>query len=215
MKACRRKCRRSIKSPGKQEILEAARRVFIRKGYQAATMKDVVEESGLSRGGVYMYYGSTEEMMLALVEQIDRSNETDYDRAIGADGSVWGAIERLMDQTQQEAETVTDSLVPALIEFFINAWRSRKYDALMEERYRRGAQILEAFLQNGVDRGEFRPIVPVGAVVLMLLSFYDGLMVQAVQLGPEAAQTRVGLDTMLEALRHLLQVQDGNKEVSP
>ncbi|UUZ82392.1 TetR family transcriptional regulator [Paenibacillus sp. P26] len=203
------------KESRQQEILEAARRVFIRKGYQAATMKDVVEESGLSRGGVYMYYGSTEEMMLALVEQIDRSNETDYDRAIGADGSVWGAIERLMDQTQQEAETVTDSLVPALIEFFINAWRSRKYDALMEERYRRGAQILEAFLQNGVDRGEFRPIVPVGAVVLMLLSFYDGLMVQAVQLGPEAAQTRVGLDTMLEALRHLLQVQDGNKEVSP
>ena len=42
----------------KNQILEAAFKVFIDKGYSKTTMDDIVERSGLSKGALYHYYKS-------------------------------------------------------------------------------------------------------------------------------------------------------------
>ena len=46
----------------KKLILETARTVFSLKGYRGVTMKDIVEACGISRGGLYLYFSSTEEI---------------------------------------------------------------------------------------------------------------------------------------------------------
>ena len=51
----------------KAKILEKAADLFAEKGYTAVTMKDVCEAAGLSRGGLYRYFGSTAEMMILLM----------------------------------------------------------------------------------------------------------------------------------------------------
>lgn len=43
----------------RQFILETAKKIFMEKGYKSVTMKDVVEACGISRGGLYLYFGST------------------------------------------------------------------------------------------------------------------------------------------------------------
>lgn len=47
----------------KLEILEAAKKCFLEKGFQNTTMEDVIEKVSLSKGGVYYHYGSTYEMI--------------------------------------------------------------------------------------------------------------------------------------------------------
>lgn len=47
----------------KLEILEAAKKCFLDKGFQNTTMEDVIEKVSLSKGGVYYHYGSTYEMI--------------------------------------------------------------------------------------------------------------------------------------------------------
>ena len=37
-------------------IIEAAKRVFVRKGYEAATMSDVAAEVGIGRTALHYYY---------------------------------------------------------------------------------------------------------------------------------------------------------------
>ena len=71
----------------KQYILETARRVFVEKGYKNVTMKDIVEACDISRGGLYLYFNSTEELLLAVLEQ--EANETDdvFTESITADDS--------------------------------------------------------------------------------------------------------------------------------
>ena len=44
----------------KKYILDTARKVFVEKGYKSVTMKDIVEACGISRGGLYLYFDSTE-----------------------------------------------------------------------------------------------------------------------------------------------------------
>ena len=45
----------------KLEILEAAKKCFLEKGFQNTTMEDVIEKVSLSKGGVYYHYSSTYE----------------------------------------------------------------------------------------------------------------------------------------------------------
>ncbi|UTC47475.1 TetR/AcrR family transcriptional regulator [Treponema vincentii] len=51
----------------KKEIREAAKRCFLTKGFQSTTMEDVIMEIGMSRGGVYHHYASTNEMLKDLM----------------------------------------------------------------------------------------------------------------------------------------------------
>jgi AcrR family transcriptional regulator len=50
-----------------QQILDAAAAVIIRLGYDKATMMDIAEEAGASRGTVYLYFKGKEELFEALL----------------------------------------------------------------------------------------------------------------------------------------------------
>src|SRR5437667_8428699 len=46
-------------------ILEAARKIFAKKGYEAATVDDVAEAAGVAKGTLYLYFRSKREIYLA------------------------------------------------------------------------------------------------------------------------------------------------------
>ena len=57
-----------LKDSTKNQILEAALRVFVKSGFSKTTMDDIVNESGLSKGAIYHHYGSKKELFLALID---------------------------------------------------------------------------------------------------------------------------------------------------
>ncbi|MEU1984012.1 TetR/AcrR family transcriptional regulator [Nocardia sp. NPDC019395] len=50
----------------RQQILDAARVCFVRKGFHQTSMQDVFTESGLSAGAVYRYFKGKDELVIAL-----------------------------------------------------------------------------------------------------------------------------------------------------
>jgi AcrR family transcriptional regulator len=54
-------------------LLDAARRVFLERGYYAATLDQIADEAGFSKGAVYSRFASKADMFLALLE--DRITE--------------------------------------------------------------------------------------------------------------------------------------------
>ena len=54
----------------KKLIVERARRVFMEKGYKEVTMKDIVEECDISRGGLYLYFQNTREVFEEVQKKI-------------------------------------------------------------------------------------------------------------------------------------------------
>ena len=64
------------KSEQKREyILKKAREVFAKKGFRDVTMKDIVDACEISRGGLYLYFSSTEEIFLEVLSM--EAQETD------------------------------------------------------------------------------------------------------------------------------------------
>src|SRR5512138_1027390 len=49
------------------EIEQAARKVFLSRGFQAATIQEIAEEAGVAKGTVYLYYQSKDDLYTALL----------------------------------------------------------------------------------------------------------------------------------------------------
>ncbi|GLY25229.1 TetR family transcriptional regulator [Micromonospora sp. NBRC 101691] len=54
----------------RQQILDAARRCFLRNGFHQTTMQDVITEAGLSVGAVYRYFRSKNDLIAAIAESV-------------------------------------------------------------------------------------------------------------------------------------------------
>lgn len=52
------------------QIIEAAIKCFAQKGFHAASIKDIVDEVGIAKGSLYLYFKSKEELLIASIEYI-------------------------------------------------------------------------------------------------------------------------------------------------
>src|SRR5947209_18295805 len=50
-------------------LLEAAARVYARRGFEGATLDEVAEEAGFTKGAVYDHFGSKENLLVALLDE--------------------------------------------------------------------------------------------------------------------------------------------------
>ncbi len=66
------------------QILDGAKRVFMKMGFDAASMNDVTREAGVSKGTIYVYFDSKEDLFAALIER-EKGRFTETLRDILAD----------------------------------------------------------------------------------------------------------------------------------
>jgi AcrR family transcriptional regulator len=52
----------------RKQILDGARRIFMKLGFDAASMNDVTREAGVSKGTLYVYFANKEELFAAMIE---------------------------------------------------------------------------------------------------------------------------------------------------
>jgi AcrR family transcriptional regulator len=52
----------------RKQILDAARRCFVRNGFHATSMQDIFAESGMSAGGIYRYFKSKDDLVEAIAD---------------------------------------------------------------------------------------------------------------------------------------------------
>src|SRR5918996_3551850 len=69
----------------RRQILDAARRCFVRNGFHATSMQDVLGEANLSSGAVYRYFGSKDEIIAAIAAEAVAEVAGALDSAFDAD----------------------------------------------------------------------------------------------------------------------------------
>ena len=79
-----------IKDKSKNQILDAALKVFVKKGYAETRMEDIVLNSGLSKGAIYHHYSSKRELFLSLIDYWESNSfpnflEKDYSQLSASD----------------------------------------------------------------------------------------------------------------------------------
>ncbi|WP_176560266.1 TetR family transcriptional regulator [Brevibacillus dissolubilis] len=193
------------KNQRRQEILQAATEVFKRKGFESTTMKDIVEACGMSRGGVYMYFSSTDEMFRAILDQNDDTSASEHYQ-IREGETAWEALLRGLDDFEKDLYHLDDTLVPLKVEYFTAIYREQGRQPYQLGRYQKMAAAYQSFLATGVERGEFHPQKPLESICLSVISFMDGIVLTTLQLGPEHTDVNGQVDHLRFYLEQVLRV---------
>jgi AcrR family transcriptional regulator len=80
----------------RERILDAALSCFAREGFQAATMQDIVAESGLSPGAIYGYFKGKTDMVMAIASERHAMERRRMEHAMTA-GDIHDSLIRLVE----------------------------------------------------------------------------------------------------------------------
>ena len=138
----------------KQFILENAREVFMKKGYKNVTMKDIVEACDISRGGLYLYFGSTKELFLEVLNMETEETDDVFSSSIKEDATASDIFALFMKEQKKEILRKENTLTVAVYEFFFENKLAKK-DNLLRRQFDVAVKIIKALIEDGVANGEF------------------------------------------------------------
>ena len=145
----------------KQHILETARKVFVEKGYKNVTMKDIVEACEISRGGLYLYFGSTEEILLAVLQQDADETDDDFTKSITEEDSSADILTIFLKEQKKELLQKTNNLAMAVYEYSFTD--KHKKNPMLRKQFDAGSKVIEKLIESGIASGEFYCEDPKGA----------------------------------------------------
>lgn len=151
----------------RSRLLDAAAEVFARSGFHAATVDDVAEAAGHTKGAVYSNFTSKEALFIALLdrhldaqfEQLDRLFATDTDH-------------ELHDMLQHESERAMRTATPLgllTMEFWLYAMRNAEARQALAARYERMRhRLAELIVERRAARGAVSARRPADQAALVL-----------------------------------------------
>jgi AcrR family transcriptional regulator len=157
-------------------VLEAARRVFLARGYHAASLDEIADEAGFSRGVVQSRFGNKADLFLALLEERIAERAAQNARLAGGLGGAEGMrVLREHAARRNRAELDWGLL---LIEFRVHAARdpdlARRYAAL----HARTRQGLAGVITDVYRRAGQAPPFPPQEMAQMILTVEAGVRLE-------------------------------------
>jgi len=182
----------------RRQILDAARRCFVRNGFHATSMQDVLGEAHLSAGAVYRYFRGKDEIIAAIAGEAVTEIAGALDTAFDADDpppldEVLGAALLAIQRVDGE-----QGMARLALQVWGEAVRSPALaETLRGELGRVGGsltRLVEAYQAHGLIAAD----VPPQQVASVLMSLLPGFVLQHVLLGTvDPMGYRAGLRALL------------------
>ena len=148
--------RRKEQRPG--ELLNAALEVFVARGYAAARLDDVAARAGVSKGTLYLYYTSKEDLLREVISQrVSTRIAEGLARVAAHQGSATELMRTLLvDWWMQTLESDASGVFKLVVS------EVRNFPEIAElwfnEVSQPGSQLIGGMVQRGIDSGEFRQV---------------------------------------------------------
>jgi AcrR family transcriptional regulator len=166
--------------PLREQLLDAAARVFAEKGYFGAKIMDIVRASGLSSGAVYGRFSSKDELLMeAVLSRVEKN-------AVGQRFAGKTVAEIVMAASRTDG--ALDDAEATQLEAFVAARREPKVaEAIAAARERWRTTIGEPLVQQAIAEGAASADADYDSIIYFLESLNLGLLVQrgAGQLPPD------------------------------
>jgi len=178
------------------EILNAARRVFARKGFEAASVDEIAEAAGLAKGTVYIYFRSKRDLYLAALQQgiAGLMDETRHD--VEAAQTAAEKIRAFLLARIRYAEANPDFVRVCQAGF--GAVRPCGLNREFKSLCQRQVQVLERVIEEGSARGEIRP-VPAAAAAFLVCEMGRALIGRRL-MGWSRASAEEDVDSLFELI---------------
>jgi AcrR family transcriptional regulator len=178
-------------------LLDAAGQVFARRGFHAATVDEVAEAAGYTKGAVYSNFATKDELFLALLDQ-RLAAQLQQVEALYAIESSEELLAALRARTEQEFTAARDFGV-LTVEFWLYAMRNPAALAELAKRYRQLRSRLAELITKRYARHETSPPMPPEHLAALAIATDAGLFLQFFA-EPGAVPWELHADAMIQLL---------------
>lgn len=167
--------RPDVSDARRAQILGAAVAVFARAGLQEARMDDIAREAGLSKGALYLYFDSKDDIIACLMRDLFTRQFEDAKAVLAAPGTV---ADRLLALTHRVAQDIgeMEAVMPIAWELYAVAARRRDIREFLRGYFDDYRDLLTAFFRRRVRAGELRAVKP-DALAVSVIALYEGLTI--------------------------------------
>ena len=162
----------------RQQILDAALRCISRDGFHATTTADIVRESGLSQGALYLYFATKDDIVVALAD--DRHQGEVFLNALAK--SEQDPVAGLMLLVELYGKTLGDQRRADMRRVGIQGWAEALRNPRIHESVVEGFSAVRAaiveLIQRGQRTGQVRPEVEPDAAARAMIAIFQGLVLQ-------------------------------------
>lgn len=146
--------RRKEDRPG--ELLDAALALFVEKGFAATRVEEVAARAGVSKGTLFLYYPSKEELFKAVVRETIAGRLTEWNQELDEFQGDSAELLRYCMQSWWERIGMTDASGITKLVMGESGTFPEIAAFYQQEVIGPGHDLLKRVLQRGIDRGEFQ-----------------------------------------------------------
>ena len=155
------------------QIMEAAMKVFTKKGFASARMDDIVKESGLSKGAIYHHYEGKKDIFLSLIEHWETHTFPNF---YSSNGKERLASETLRDFASEILKVFKSRsyVFHAEVEFWALSNQDDEIRKRSQELYEKIINLFELVINKGIREKEFIE-VDSRMTAIYILSVFQGI----------------------------------------
>jgi AcrR family transcriptional regulator len=165
--------RPDVSAERRAQIIEAALACFVSKGYNNTTMDDIVSESGLSKGSLYWYFKSKDELFEAAMTSVFMNVGEQAFTALEGRTTTADQLRALARVTAGVGKMLV-GYFSLFLEFWASSQRREESAQFWVDMLVQYKDLLVQVIEEGIEKGEMKP-VDAEPLVWAMLAAYDGL----------------------------------------
>lgn len=164
----------------RERILQAAVQRFVEKGFHRTTIQDICDAAELSKGALYLYFKSKEDLLAAVVDQSIADSLRLAQEAARGSGTALDKLERIAAVMLERLDSreVCPQSPQLLLEMWAEASKNPQVNALCARGYQNWRAFLADVLRDGIAEGILKPWLDPDALAQILVAVFDGLSLQ-------------------------------------
>ena len=182
--------------------MTAAVALFCQSGYEAASVAQICEQAGVSKGAFYHHFPSKQTLFLSILDEWLEGIDIQLANAREAEEPVTQSLRRMAD-TIGSVFQVASGQLPMFMEFMVQASRDAAVWEAAIAPYHRYQQRFADLIAEGQREGSIREHIQPQTAAWVLISLAVGLLLQGV-VDPKIADwhlvTRYGVDMLLDSM---------------
>lgn len=175
----------------RRRILSSAIEVFAERGFGLASVDVICRGAGLSKGGLYTYFASKEELFVAACGLVFEERFAQLSGAPDPNRSAWDQLQQLMAALADHVDTQSRAFLRLWVESFLQASSIPALLDLKTGVHERFAEMLTVLVQQGQREGELRADIDTQLVVHSVLALVDGILLYSLVPGWTADSQRM------------------------
>jgi AcrR family transcriptional regulator len=156
-----------------QEVVESARHIFARLGYEATNVEEIAREAGMAKGTIYLYFKSKEDVFAAVIASDLQTLTEKTIQGMSAAKTFDEQLRVFLNLRKEYMQHNQDFLRIYFAEFGSRGSRTKLSSEAIDALYWRGVEFMHQCLRQAIERGELRQ-VPVESATFAIFDVAKG-----------------------------------------